>query len=294
MKNYKRTFAARIEAYVDNDVQYNYGGIVPFIVAYPSPTPPPPTPSITASNTPTPSITASNTPTPNPTQTATPTQTNTRTPTPTPTLTRTPTSTQTPTNTQTQTNTPTNTASNTPTPSITATNTLTPTQTPTLTRTPTNTPTPSLTPGLNKWKADLLSDSGCGSADLSGYTGNKIIVNGVESALIPTGLGYRLNACLPQIPSLGIGVVLNVKCELVDALEFCDVPVGFYYDELEWTITSSGGLNIWNADLDIKYLGASQAIYSDQLNVDSVIDTECPRNIQSSVLSYPYFYARPV
>jgi len=284
MKNYKRTFAARIEAYVDNDAQYNYGGIVPFIVAYPSPTPPPPTPSITASNTPTPSITASNTPTPNPTQTQTPSATTTRTPTPTPTLTRTPTSTQT----------PTNTASNTPTPSITATNTLTPTQTPTLTRTPTNTPTPSLTPGLNKWKADLLSDSGCGSDPLSGYSGNKINVNGVESFLIPTGLDYRLNACLPQVPILGVGVVLNVKCVLIDTLEFCDVAVGFYYDELEWTITSSGGLNIWNADLDIKYLGVVQASYTDQLNVDSVIDTECPRNIQSSIFGYPYFYARPV
>jgi len=176
----------------------------------------------------------------------------------------------------------------TPTPTATATNT------PTLTRTPTNTPTPSLTPGLNKWKADLLSDSGCGSADLSGYTGNKIIVNGVESNLIPTSLGYRLNACLPQVPILGVGVVVSVKCELIDALEFCDVPTGFFYDELEWTITSSAGLNLWNADLDFKYLGVSQTTATDQINVDTYVDAECPRTLFAYSVNYPYFYAKPV
>jgi hypothetical protein len=85
MKNYKRTFAARIEAYVDNDVQYNFGGDVPNIVAYPSPTPPPPSPSVTPTFTPTATTTRTPTPTPTFTPTNTNTPTTTTTPTPTPT-----------------------------------------------------------------------------------------------------------------------------------------------------------------------------------------------------------------
>jgi hypothetical protein len=100
MKNYKRTFASLITNYVDEQQQYNYGGLVPNIVIYPSPTPPPPSPSITPTFTPTPSITAAPTSTPTntptTTRTPTPTTTTTRTPTPTTTTTQTPTPTPTP------------------------------------------------------------------------------------------------------------------------------------------------------------------------------------------------------
>jgi hypothetical protein len=87
MKNYKRTFASLIDAYVDNQEQYNYGGFVPARVFF-EPTPPP-SPSVTPTNTQTPTNT--NTPTPTGTQTPTPTQTGTQTPTPTTTSTPTPT-----------------------------------------------------------------------------------------------------------------------------------------------------------------------------------------------------------
>ena len=103
MKNYKRTFAARIEAYVDNDVQYNYGGDVPGAIFLP---PPSPSPTGTGLPTPTPSITPTLTTTPTPTPSITPTLTRTQTPTPTRTGTPTPTTTTTRTPTPTPTATP--------------------------------------------------------------------------------------------------------------------------------------------------------------------------------------------
>lgn len=84
MKNYKRTFRSLIQEYVDNDPQYNFGGLIPNAILLPPPPDPTPSPTGTAQPTPTPSITPSVTPTMTNTPTNTPTNTGTMTPTPTP------------------------------------------------------------------------------------------------------------------------------------------------------------------------------------------------------------------
>jgi hypothetical protein len=62
MKNYQRTFKSLIVDYVDNEEQYNFGGIVPAVVLeVPSPTP---TPNVTQTQTPTITPTPTFTPTP--------------------------------------------------------------------------------------------------------------------------------------------------------------------------------------------------------------------------------------
>ena len=107
------------ETYLNGDILFNFGGLVPPIL-FPNPTPPPspsptgtpiltqtPTPSITATLTPTPTLTSTPTPTGTIGLTATPTPTNTGTPTTTPTNTATPTPTKTGTPTPTPTITPT-------------------------------------------------------------------------------------------------------------------------------------------------------------------------------------------
>lgn len=73
MKNYKRTFRSLIQEYVDNDPQYNFGGLIPNAILLPPPPDPTPSPTGTAQPTPTPSITPSVTPTNTSTPTPTPT-----------------------------------------------------------------------------------------------------------------------------------------------------------------------------------------------------------------------------
>lgn len=106
----KDLYKRKEQEFINNDPQYNFGGLVPiaaFSTPAPSPSPSPtPTQSPGASNTPTPTPTSSPTPTLSLSATATPTPTGTGTPTPTPTGTGTPTPTPTKTATPTPTPTP--------------------------------------------------------------------------------------------------------------------------------------------------------------------------------------------
>jgi len=118
--------------YINGEQVFNFGGLVPGILAGQTPPGPSPTPSPTATITPT--MTA--------TPTATPTITPTNTPTITPTITSTPT--------------------NTPTPSI------TPSHTPTLTPTPSSTPAPAIDPDAAAYMTAVLNAGGTLDAVMSG------------------------------------------------------------------------------------------------------------------------------
>jgi len=196
---------------------------------------------------------------------------------------------------QTQTPTPSITASKTPTPTTTTTLTTTPSQTPTLTKTPTNTPTPSLTPGLPKWVASLQSDSGCGSDPLTAYTGNKLFVNNVEYPFQNTSNSAIQEACITNLPlPLSVGQSLEVRIEITDALELCEVGGGEFYNKFIWTVTSIPSPGTYNCNLAIVNGSTTGSTLTDTLSNGTSTYLNCPVNFVSSTLNAPYFFVRPV
>ena len=205
------------ETYLNGDILFNFGGLVPPIL-FPNPTPPPspsPTGTPVLSPTPTPSITATLTPTP--TLTSTPTPTNTGTPTPTPT------------NTGTPTNTPTNTA------------------TPTPTKTGTPTPTPTITPTTSP---AVVYETGLVEVECLGgilNAGDVVSVNGILYPIMISGGTMGNAGCIPLPIRNGSAIIYQITYGAGNSV--CMTP-GNTYDEVRLInftysdfIFPSGGYN---------------------------------------------------
>ena len=171
--------------------------------------------------------------------------------------------------------------------------TTTPTPTPTKTQTPT--PTPSLTPGLPKWVASLQSDNGCGSDPLTAYTGNKLFVNNVEYPFQNTSNSAIQEACITNLPlPLSVGQSLEVRIEITDALELCEVGGGEFYNKLIWTVTSIPSPGTYDCNLAIVNGSTTGSTLTDTLSNGTSTYLNCPINFLSSTFNAPYFFVRPV
>ena len=94
-----------------------------------------------------------------------------------------------------------------------------------------------------------------------------------------------------QTPQLSRAIL---EMSIVDALELCDVATGEFYNKIIWTITSSAGGGVWNANLALVNGTTTGSTFSDEITIATISDSECPRNLQSAILGYPYFYVKAV
>ena len=212
-------------------------------------------------------------PSPSPTPTPLPT-----TPTPTPTKTSTPT----PTPTITSTNTPTPSITPSITPTLTSTPTTTPTRTPT--RTPTQTPTPTITPsatqGLRLTELYVNSDFANGGCDdaISGGT-NVIIAQGAPIVMLPQpGIPSQGYGCWNSVPIPFVGLTYTFTLQLDPNWTVINLPGVGYFDEIRYVIIG-GSAPVWNATLELYYLGSLVATFPGETVSYGSRLSICPINI---------------